>query len=153
MQESLINVILIDLRNPDDFNRGHFKGAINIPVSEILSKESIEIFDLAKTDFKKVVLFAEDVHLANGALMILMQIGYDNVSLFPSQNLRQGELYNNLVNDLKSQQYRAEKPLYNFSEIMISKNPDLINSKVNDKSPGQIIPLRRDKKSQPAGGC
>ncbi len=150
---AISDVVLIDLRNPDDFDKGHIKGAINIPVSEILAGESIDFLNNAKVVSKQVVLYEDDILLANGAGMVLRQIGYDNVAIIAPHNLKFRQLSDNTERTSQSQQYRIEKASYNFSEIIKSNISNSSTLKNDEEFSREIKPVRREKKSQTAGGC
>lgn len=66
---------LIDVRSKDDFDKYSLPGAINIPISDLLSEEYI---DILHQDVKMNVLYSNGSVIANEAWMILRQLGYEN---------------------------------------------------------------------------
>jgi rhodanese-related sulfurtransferase len=146
-------IVLVDIRSPYDYDMGHLKNAVNIPVSEILSKESISFFEEAKNQDAQVVLYGSDQLQANGPWMFLMQIGYHNIKLLLGG-------YNYYVNQSGSQPepseksaYAIEEPDLDFSEFMEKRSSGFIGTKTTKEQPAQIIPVKRNKKSATAGGC
>lgn len=64
---------LVSLQKPEDYAKGHVKGAINIPYAKIAKKESLE--KLPKD--KKLVLICYTGHTASYAAMFLNELGYE----------------------------------------------------------------------------
>lgn len=65
--------ILLDVRNPDEYQRGHIPGAINIPVDELRSKLSKLSPD------KKIIIYCQIGLRGYLAQRILMQNGFNKV--------------------------------------------------------------------------
>jgi len=66
---------LIDVRSQDEFEKFSLPGAINIPVSELLSDQYAEFLD---QEVKMNVFYANSTVAANEAWMITRQLGYTN---------------------------------------------------------------------------
>jgi len=64
---------LVSLQKPEDYAKGHVKGAINIPFAQIAKKENLA--KLPKD--KKIVLICYTGHTASYAAMFLNQLGYE----------------------------------------------------------------------------
>jgi phage shock protein E len=68
------NVLLVDVRNPWEYEEGHIKNAVNIPLHEIPARI---------TEFKKeegpVVLYCRSGNRSGAAVNILKQAGLKNV--------------------------------------------------------------------------
>ncbi len=69
------NLQLIDVRTPDEFMKYSLPGAINIPLTDLLSDEFREILD---QDIKMNVFYSNGTLHANEAWMITTQLGYKN---------------------------------------------------------------------------
>jgi sulfur-carrier protein adenylyltransferase/sulfurtransferase len=67
---------LIDVRSQDEFEKFSLPGAINIPITDLLSDENMTQFD---QDVKMNVLYANSTVMANEAWMITRQLGYSNI--------------------------------------------------------------------------
>ena len=68
--------ILIDVREPDEYNAGHALGALNIPVASI-SKDNKDISGLS-TD-QEIVVYCRSGGRAENARSKLLQLGFTNV--------------------------------------------------------------------------
>lgn len=66
---------LIDVRTPEEFDAYHMEGAINIPLSSLLSDEYT---DILHQDAYMNVLYSNGSVYANQAWMITRQLGYEN---------------------------------------------------------------------------
>ena len=71
------NYQIVSVRKPEDYAKGHIKGAINIPWKEIAKPEN-----LAKLDpNKKIITYCYTGHTGMIAAMVLNVLGYDAVDM------------------------------------------------------------------------
>lgn len=80
--------IFVDVREPQEFERGHVEGAINLPPSELMSGASA-LKDIAKDT--EIVLYCISGARSNASMSYLRQLGF-----------------NNLVNGINKDQIRAK---------------------------------------------
>ncbi len=66
------NVVLVDVRTPDEFNKGHRDGAINIPVTELVKKAPQILPDKNTV----ILLYCRSGNRAAEALKVLEELGY-----------------------------------------------------------------------------
>lgn len=66
---------LIDVRSQDEFEKFSLPGAVNIPVSDLLSPQ---YRDVLEQNTKMNVLYSNSTLTANEAWMITRQLGYEN---------------------------------------------------------------------------
>lgn len=66
---------LIDVRTPEEFDAYHMEGAINIPLSSLLSDEYTDILN---QDAYMNVFYSNGSVYANQAWMLTRQLGYEN---------------------------------------------------------------------------
>jgi sulfur-carrier protein adenylyltransferase/sulfurtransferase len=66
---------LIDVRSQDEFEKFSLQGAINIPISDLLSDQ---YSDLLNQDVKMNIFYSNGTITANEAWMITRQLGYKN---------------------------------------------------------------------------
>jgi len=66
---------LVDVRTPDKFQKYHLEGAVNVPLSVILSDEYRDILDQG---VKMNVLYSNGTMNSHQAWMILRQLGFKN---------------------------------------------------------------------------
>ena len=141
------NFRFIDLRNPHEFLKGHIEGAINIPVSDLFSKEHTEL--LSDTSYKNILY--SDTHVAAcGPWMMLKQVGYSNNLI-----LMGGYYYfnNNISGNSKpnSDEYLDEKAKYDYAEIVKKTSGNSVTE--SKPSPGITPPVKKKKKKSAEGGC
>src|SRR5690606_7527504 len=78
------NVVLLDVRTPDEFAEGSVEGAVNIPLS-VLEKECSQF-----KNHENIVVFCRSGARSGNAQIILQQHGFENVvNGGPWQNVQQ----------------------------------------------------------------
>jgi len=70
------NILLIDIREPNDFADAHIKGAKNIPFSQVLNYFEYQI---DPNSFTKIVMICYSGQVSSYATAILRLLGYQNV--------------------------------------------------------------------------
>ena len=68
--------IIIDVREPSEYNSGHVEGAVNLPLASI-SKDNKDISGLS-TD-QEIVVYCRSGGRAESARSKLLQLGFTNV--------------------------------------------------------------------------
>jgi sulfur-carrier protein adenylyltransferase/sulfurtransferase len=66
---------LIDVRSQDEFEKYSLPGAVNIPISDLLSDQYTDILN---QDIKMNIFYANGSLVANEAWMVTRQLGYKN---------------------------------------------------------------------------
>lgn len=74
---------IIDVRTNIEYNLGHYKNAINVPISEIAKK--IDSFKINKND--KILVYCNTGNRARQATEILINKGYKNVNYISGSHL------------------------------------------------------------------
>lgn len=69
------SIQLIDVRSQAEFEKYSLTGAINIPLSDLLSEEYADVLN---QDIKMNILYSNGTLAANEAWMITRQLGYNN---------------------------------------------------------------------------
>jgi rhodanese-related sulfurtransferase len=72
------NIVLIDLRNANDFKLAHLKNALNIPFSVILNNPAMEKLQSSE---KELVLYSNSTVESTKAWTVLTQMGYKELFL------------------------------------------------------------------------
>ena len=67
---------LIDVRSQEEFEKFSLPGAMNIPLTDLLSDKYIDIFN---QDVKMNVFYSNGTVTANEAWMLTRQLGYSNI--------------------------------------------------------------------------
>jgi len=75
--ESRRDFVLIDIRGPEAFEQGHIKGAENIPLSQLLQKDTLD--ELSKDKF--MVIYSNGSSHAAQAWLVLKTAGFDSYML------------------------------------------------------------------------
>jgi rhodanese-related sulfurtransferase len=73
--------VLVDVRNSDEYAKGHIDNSVNIPVLELFQKRSLSFFKELRKSGQTAILYGEDQLQANGPWMLLKQVGFDNVKI------------------------------------------------------------------------
>lgn len=71
--------ILIDLRKPDVFKKGHIRGAKNIFWLDLLESKNIKKFEKYRND--KIFLICYVGHTSSQAMVLLKLLGFDVTSI------------------------------------------------------------------------
>jgi rhodanese-related sulfurtransferase len=143
------DLLFVDLRQTYDFHKGTIINAINVPVSDILNKDVIAMFDEWEKESKTVVLFSDDQQSTSAPWMLIKQLGYNNFKVLAGG-------YNHLKqiqsgNSQKFQVYKPEQPTLDYAKfIKESSGGEVIVPKTE---PTKLLPERRKKKTVTEGGC
>jgi rhodanese-related sulfurtransferase len=70
------NLVIVDVRTPEEFQQGHVPNAINVPLSEIIDNSAI----LLSSKDKSIVLYCRSGYRAGKAAEALQKDGYQNLS-------------------------------------------------------------------------
>lgn len=136
---------LIDIRPANLFAQGHPENAINIPLRQLLEKESLNMLDKLTKDGRQAVLFGTDELQATAPWLLLQQLGYENVLLLKGGAGSDGELKETVVP-------LAEISVVDTSAFRAAKEamPPAENQTVTKKATS-VIPVRREAAA--GGGC
>jgi rhodanese-related sulfurtransferase len=144
--------VLIDIRNPYEYEKGFLGDAINIPVSDIMSEASIAFFDEMLSDSLSVIIYGNNQFEANGTFMMLHQLGYNNIKILLGGYTYITNEDIDYYNMPEIPEYFVEEPAFIFSEIIanIGSGANLEN---NTETVQTIQPVKRKKKAVAEGGC
>jgi rhodanese-related sulfurtransferase len=137
--------LLIDIRSADLYSQGHLERAINIPIRQLLDKESIELFNNLLETGKEAVLYGSDQLQATAPLFLLQQLGYRNLKLL------KGGLTS--FNEFQEAEL-ASTEVSVVDTALIRLKPELIKALVPTtvtKMGETVIPVR--KGATAGGGC
>ena len=141
---------LIDVRTPDEYDKFSLPGAVNIPLSEILSDKYVDFLD---QDFKTNVFYSNGTLKANEAWMITRQLGYEN-----NYVLQGGLNYwaETIMNPIPPSSTSPDEEIakYNFRKGASMA----LGGAVDGKASGSAVRAKpiitsRKKKKRVAGGC
>ncbi|MCK9413149.1 MAG: rhodanese-like domain-containing protein [Prolixibacteraceae bacterium] len=136
---------IIDIRPSDQFEQGHPQNAINIPVRQLLDKESVVWLQKLSENGEEAVLCASNELLATAPWTLLQQLGYKNILLLKGGISDSGELVDT---ELAS----SETTILDMTAIRTK--PETVQAPVQTevkKKPEAVIPVRKAVSS--GGGC
>lgn len=145
---------LVDIRNQYEYDKGFIKGAKNIDASTVLNEENKEYFNKIKEENKTLVLYGKDPIEAITPMLLIKQIGYNDVKILAVQNYLEHE-------SLKTLPFEIEKQGANIGNF-IAKSEKRLDSMLKAKPkpkpkpkpvPKKIIPKKKKKKLPVEGGC
>ncbi|MCB0459183.1 MAG: rhodanese-like domain-containing protein [Flavobacteriaceae bacterium] len=140
---------LIDIRNQYEYEKGHLEGAINIPVTDLLTDESINVF---KTK-DNIVLYGNTPNDAVTPLILLRQLGYSNVKVLAVKNSYD---HNKLITEPATIE-TAVADIKGFIDNSVKKaeeaNAKPVIKEVKPAPVKQVVPVKKKKKLPVEGGC
>ncbi|SDX52873.1 Rhodanese-related sulfurtransferase [Lutibacter oricola] len=157
IQKSELNseTILIDIRNKFEFEKGHIENAINIDASDILLEDNKNVFETLKEEGKNVALYGNTPSEAIAPLMVLQQLGFNNVKILAVNNsLNQDKLITT-----PAEIEKKGENINKFIETSAKKVNELMKAKPKPKpvvkAPVKkvVIPKKKKKKMPVEGGC
>jgi rhodanese-related sulfurtransferase len=73
--------VLVDIRNSDEYAKGHIDHSVNIAALELFQNRSVSFFKELRKTGQAAILYGEDELQANGPWMLLKQVGFDHVKI------------------------------------------------------------------------
>lgn len=146
------NLVLIDVRSQDEFEKFSLPGAINIPCTDLLSEKYIDVLN---QDVNMNVFYSNGTLLANEAWMITRQLGFSN------NYVLEGGLnywFENILNPQKPSSTSPDEEFarYDFrkaaSQALGGGNIQEQQTETKQASPRPAI-KSIPKKKKAAGGC
>ena len=145
--------VIVDLRSPYEFIKGHIISAVNIPTNSLLDKENLKEFKRHASDSIIVILYGQTQLEANGPWMILKQMGFDNfkVLLGGYHYFTTGPL--DFYDMPEVPEYMVEEPAYDYYGIMEALGSISHEDAETADQPQVVMPVRKKKESVVEGGC
>ena len=142
---------LIDVRNPDQFEKYSLPNAFNIPLANILADEWLDYLD---QDVKLNVFYSNGTQDATQAWMITRQLGYEN------NYVLQGGLNYWAETIMNPQVPRATSPDDEFAKYDFRKGASfalgggsVTTTQSTESKANKPTIKRKKKKKRAAGGC
>ncbi|MBT8385453.1 MAG: rhodanese-like domain-containing protein [Bacteroidia bacterium] len=142
------DILLVDIRNQYDYDKGHLENAVNIYAPEILNDVNSEIFKELKENNKTIVLYGNNPHQVIAPYMLLFQLGYNNIKILTIDiSYDQNKM---ITQHAKLENTEAD--INAFIEESVKKAA--VKPKPVIKSiPKKVIPIKKKKKMPVEGGC
>jgi len=143
--------LFVDVRDEYKYTQSHFGEAINIPMNQLLEDENMEIFKKAQQDSLVVIFYGEEQVQANGAWMLMYQMGFVNTKLM----LGSYDLVASADFDPDHMEaYLLEEPKFDFYMMMEEARDRAQNPAIIDDQPSMhIVPVQRVENEIDEGGC
>ena len=146
------SIILIDVREVDEFTKYTLPNAINIPLSDILNDDYQGYLD---QDRYNIVLFSNENFKADQAWLLLNRLGYSNLHVL---NGGINGWYHTILNPPKPSEDMPNEAyeLYNFRRaagLYFGVGIKAKEKKVVKKVVRKVVPKQKKKKRMPEGGC
>jgi rhodanese-related sulfurtransferase len=145
--------LFIDIRTPYEFIKGHFDGAVNIPLSNLFSEENYKFLKQADDDIKSLVLYGNDQSQANTPWMLLKQLGFTKVLILEGGYADLNIVESIMTDSIHAKVNDAEIARYNYAEMVkgLSKSDKVDGQKTATE---KVKITMKPKSSAPAaGGC
>jgi rhodanese-related sulfurtransferase len=135
---------LVDIRSVELFARGHAENAVNIPVRQILEKESVDFFSQLQKEGKAAVLYGSIELQAIAPWLLLQQLGYRNVLRLKGGIESGGQLS-------ESGLAATEIQVLDTSLFRAKPSPASVPVTTGEKKPESVKPVKREART--GGGC
>ena len=145
-----LDYVLIDVRSNIEYSKGHIEEAVNIYAPEILDAENSDLLKELKEKNRTVILYGTNPNNALTPLMLLQQLGFNNVKLLGVDlTYNQDKL---VVNDSKLEENKHD--VKKFIEESVKKATVKPKPKPKPKPVvKEVIPKKKKKKMPVEGGC
>ena len=144
--------VLVDVRNPFDFEKGHLPDALNVYAPELLSKDhTIQLNDYLDSG-KTILLYGNDPNETLPVFMMLCQLDIGPVKILESKNYFEKD-------KLITTSFEIEKPtqdIKGFIQTSVKKANETKKQaakKAAPPPPKKVAPKKKKKKKMPEGGC
>lgn len=135
----------IDIRTAEEFAHGHFENAINIPIRQLLDKESIKLLKQLKDDGSVAVLYGSHELEAVSPWLLLQQLGFKNILRLKG--------YINSENNLSATDLAAVETAMPDTSVFHTKDVQAVVPTTNSSAtkPEVVKPIKRE--TTKSGGC
>ncbi len=148
--------ILIDVRDPENYNNYSLPNAINIPLSNLLDEEYEAYLNQAQYD---VVFYSNDNFYADQAWVLCNRLGYKNLRVLEGG---MNKWYATIINptvpneNMASEDfelYDTRKAASMFFGVRYPEQVKVEEVVVQKPAPKKVIPVKKKKKMPVEGGC
>ena len=136
---------LIDIRPANVYAQGHPVNAANIPLRQLLDKESVGLLDKLLKNGQEAVIFGSDELQATAPWLLLQQLGYKNLKLLKGGYTSQNEFK-------ETPAASNEIPAFDKTAFQVkSELNKATDNQTTRKTTETVIPVR--KPASTGGGC
>jgi rhodanese-related sulfurtransferase len=147
-----IPYVLVDVRNPFDYEKGHLPEAINIYAPELLSKDHTDELQQYLEEGKTILLYGRNTNETLPVFMMLCQLDIGPVKILEGKNYFEKD-------KLVTTYSQVEKPTPDISGFIetsvkkVNESKKQAVKKVAPPPPKKVAPKKKKKKKMPEGGC
>jgi rhodanese-related sulfurtransferase len=144
--------VLVDVRNPFEFEKGHLPDAINIYAPELLGSENNTLLKEKTSSGKPILLYGNSPNETLPVFMMLCQLNIGPVKILEGQNYFEKD-------QLKTVYYEVEKntpDIRSFIQESVKKASEQKKAQPKKQAapkPKKVVPAKKKKKKMPEGGC
>lgn len=142
--------MLVDTRSNFEYTKGHMDDAVNIPQSQLLKKEHLDVLKKALADNKYIIVYNETPEKANNSCLALYQLGFEKIKLLAVDAYYRDETFTIIEKTI-------EKPLYDFAQTMkeakIAPVKKITPKQKTLPQKKKVVTKPKKKKKMPEGGC
>jgi rhodanese-related sulfurtransferase len=146
-------LVMVDIRSFDEYSKGHIKESVNIPVMNLLDKNTLSFFDELSSKGQESILYGDDQLQANGPWLLLKQVGVKNVKILQGgYQLYKLLPFNDSLTSLAKQMVWVERSIIDTSALR--KKTTSVSLPVAGKPKVQkekVIPVKKEESG--GGGC
>ena len=156
------NHVMVDIRTPFDYDKGHLDNAINISSPEILSDDNSELLKKIKEEKKTIVLYGNNPNEVITPYMLLSQLGFDDIKILTVENsydqdklITENVVVEDAVPDINGFiQESIKKKEEAMKKAKAAAKPKYVAPKANVvTAPKKVVPKKKKKKMPVEGGC
>lgn len=142
--------VLVDVRNPFEFEKGHLQDAINIYSPELLSSENTNRLEERTSLGKPILLYGTSPNETLPVFMMLCQLDIGPVKILETRNYFEKDQLKTVYSEVE----KSTPDIRSFIQSSVKKASEQQKVKpVKRPAPKKVLPVKKKKKKMPEGGC
>lgn len=142
--------VLVDVRNPFEFEKGHLQDAINIYSPELLSSENTNRLEERTSVGKPILLYGTSPNETLPVFMMLCQLDIGPVKILETRNYFEKDQLKTVYSEVE----KSTPDIRSFIQSSVKKASEQQKVKpVKRPAPKKVLPVKKKKKKMPEGGC
>lgn len=142
--------VLVDVRNPFEFEKGHLQDAINIYSPELLSSENTKRLEERTSVGKPILLYGTSPNETLPVFMMLCQLDIGPVKILETRNYFEKDQLKTVYSEVE----KSTPDIRSFIQSSVKKASEQQKVKpVKRPAPKKVLPVKKKKKKMPEGGC
>ena len=146
------NYVLVDVRNPFEYQKGHLPDAVNIYAPELLSPENTDLLRERSGGDKPILLYGNDPNETLPVFMMLCQLDMGPVKILESKNYFEKDRLKTVYSEVE----KNTPDIQAFISESVKKASEQKASQPKKPAPAppkKVVPAKKKKKKMPEGGC